>query len=214
LETGSYFLETTAEATAMMKKSRKNLAAASCVILSTAIGTQVAQAQERLVTVAATEADEADGLKKFNVYLTGYTFWDNTPPGSAEIARPVLRNKAGGTGTWQSPITIAVGHRIENGRQTLDFPAGTRFYLPRLQKYAIVEDVCGDGATPQNGPCHSGYKGHPWLDIWIGGKAMSAAEADECARRITAVQPIILEPPSNLPVQKGEIASNGCKVYS
>lgn len=199
----------------MMKKSRKGLAAASCVVLATAIGPQLAKAQERLVTVATKGADEAasDTSKQFNVYLTGYTFWDNTPPGSAEIARPVLRNKAGGTGTWQSPITIAVGHRIENGRQTLDYPAGTRFYLPRLQKYAIVEDVCGDGATPQNGPCHSGHNGHPWLDIWIGGKSMTAAETDACARRITAVQPIILDPPSNLPVQKGEIASNGCKVY-
>lgn len=199
----------------MMKKSRKGLAAASCVFLATAVGPQVAKAQERLVTVATKGADGAalDTSKKFNVYLTGYTFWDNTPPGSSEIARPILRNKAGGTGTWQSPITIAVGHRIEGGRQTLDFAAGTRFYLPRLQKYAIVEDVCGDGATPQNGPCHSGHDGHPWLDIWIGGKSMTAAETDACARRITAVQPIILDPPSNLPVQKGEIASNGCKVY-
>lgn len=199
----------------MMKKSRKGLVAASCVFLSSALGTQVAQTQERLVTVATSgaEAKASEKSKKFNVYLTGYTYWDNTPPGSAEIARPVLRNKAGGTGTWKSPITIAVGHRIENGRQTLDYPAGTRFYLPRLQKYAIVEDVCGDGATPQNGPCHSGHNGHPWLDIWIGGKSMSAAETDACARRITAVQPIILDPPSNLPVQKGEIASNGCKVY-
>jgi hypothetical protein len=199
----------------MMNRFRVGWVAASCMLLATSFGLPGAQAQERLVTVVGTEAGvkESDELKKFNVYLTGYTFWDNTPPGSAEIARPVLRKKAGGTGTWQSPITIAVGHRIENGRQTLDYPAGTRFYLPRLQKYAIVEDVCGDGATPQNGPCHSGYKGHPWLDIWIGGKGMSAAEADECARRITAVQPIILEPPSNLPVQKGEIASNGCKVF-
>jgi hypothetical protein len=199
----------------MMNRFRMGWVAASCMLLATSFGPPGAQAQERLVTVVGTEAGvkESDELKKFNVYLTGYTFWDNTPPGSAEIARPVLRKKAGGTGTWQSPITIAVGHRIENGRQTLDYPAGTRFYLPRLQKYAIVEDVCGDGATPQNGPCHSGYKGHPWLDIWIGGKGMSAAEADECARRITAVQPIILEPPSNLPVQKGEIASNGCKVF-
>lgn len=199
----------------MMKKSSKGLATAGCLILASTVGPQIAKAQERLVTVAATGADAtaSDTSKTFNVYLTGYTFWDNTPPGSAEIARPVLRNKAGGTGTWQSPITIAVGHRIEDGRQTLDFAAGTRFYLPRLQKYAIVEDVCGDGATPQNGPCHSGYKGHPWLDIWIGGKSMSAAETDACARRITAVQPIILDPPSNLPVQKGEIASNGCKVY-
>lgn len=200
----------------MMKKSRKGFAAASCAFLATAVGAQVAKAEESLVTVATKGADTtaSDGSKTFNVYLTGYTFWDNTPPGSAEIARPVLRNKAGGTGTWQSPITIAVGHRIEGGRQTLDFPAGTRFYLPRLQKYAIVEDVCGDGATPQNGPCHSGYKGHPWLDIWIGGKNMTAAESDACARRITAIQPIILDPPSNLPVHKGEIASNGCKVFS
>lgn len=197
----------------MMKKSRKGWAAASCVFLATSVVTPDAQAQERLLTVAATDVEEVDALRRFNVYLTGYTYWDNTPPGSAEIARPVLRNKAGGTGTWQSPITIAVGHRIENGRQTLDYPAGTRFYLPRLQKYAIVEDVCGDGATPQNGPCHSGYNGHPWLDIWIGGKGVSAAEADECARRITAVQPIILDPPRNLPVQKGEIVGSGCKVY-
>lgn len=196
-----------------MKKSRKYLAAASCLFLSAPVGLQ---AQERLVKAAATDTDVAPASKsskQFDVYLTGYTYWDNTPPGSAEIARPVLRNKAGGTGTWQSPITIAVGHRIDNGRQKLDFPAGTRFYLPRLQKYAIVEDVCGDGPTPQNGPCHSGYKGRPWLDIWLGGKSMSAAEADACARRITSVQPIILDPPRDLPVHKGEIASNGCKVF-
>lgn len=198
----------------MMARPRKAWAAASCAILAAALAPQ-AKAQERLVQVVATDADAkpAEKAKKFNVYLTGYTFWDNTPPGSSEIARPVVHDRAGGTGTWQSPITIAVGHRIDNGRQTLDYPAGTRFYLPRLQKYAIVEDVCGDGATPQNGPCHSGHNGHPWLDIWIGGKSVSAAEADACARRITAVQPIILDPPSNLPVQKGEIADKGCKVF-
>lgn len=195
---------------------KTGLTAASCLLLAAFVAGHGAQAQERLITVAATDSDTKKAgisLQKFEAYLTGYTYWDNTPPGSAEIARPVLRSKAGGTGTWQSPITIAVGHRIENGRQTLDFPAGTRFYLPRLQKYAIVEDVCGDGPTPQNGPCHSGYKGRPWLDIWIGGKNMSASETDACARRITAMQTIILDPPSNLPVHKGEIASNGCKVF-
>lgn len=201
----------------MLKKARRlHLAAASCLMLAAPAGLQLAHAQEQVVNASATEADvkaSKKSGKQFEVYLTGYTYWDNTPPGSAEIARPVLRNKAGGTGTWQSPITIAVGHRIENGRQTLDFPAGTRFYLPRLQKYAIVEDVCGDGPTPQHGPCHSGHKGRPWLDIWLGGKSMSAADADACARRITALQPIILDPPKDLPVTKGEIASNGCKVF-
>ncbi len=200
----------------LMKKARKGLAAAGCAVLAASVASQGAGAQERLATEVALSdkgSDKLDKGRQMDVYLTGYTWWDNTPPGSAEIARPVLRQKAGGTGTWASPITIAVGHRIENGRQTLDFPAGTRFYLPRLQKYAIVEDVCGDGPTPQNGPCHSGYKGHPWLDIWIGGKGMSAAATDACARRITAVQPIILDPPRDLPVHKGEIASNGCKVF-
>lgn len=196
-----------------MQKSRIGWAAAGGVLLAAAIGPQGAQAEDRVTPVTTKSTKAADDRKTFNIYLTGYTFWDNTPPGSSEIARPVLRNKAGGTGTWQSPITIAVGHRIDGGRQTLDYPAGTRFYLPRLQKYAIVEDVCGDGATPQNGPCHSGYKGHPWLDIWIGGKGLSAAEADVCARRITAVQPIIMDPPRDLPVHKGEIASGGCKVF-
>lgn len=184
------------------------------LLLLAAIGAQAVVAQERLGTVAATEVgpEGAERGKQFDIYLTGYTWWDNTPPGSAEIARPVLRQRAGGTGTWKNPITIAVGHRIENGRQTLDFPAGTRFYLPRLRKYAIVEDVCGDGASPQDGPCHTGYKGYPWLDIWIGGKSAGAEASDACARRITAVQPVILDPPNNLPVEKGEIAS-GCRIF-
>jgi hypothetical protein len=106
-----------------------------------------------------------------------------------------------------------VGHSIVNGHQTLDYPEGTRFYLPRLNKYAIVEDVCGDGPTPQGGPCHTGHKGHPWLDIWIGGKDVSPQESDACARRITAVQTAIINPPRDLPVQEGEIAMGGCKVF-
>lgn len=150
--------------------------------------------------------------KSFRGYLTGYTYWDNTPPGSAAIARPVIRNRAGGTGTWKDPITIAVGHKIEAGRQTLDFPEGTRFYLPRLRKYAIVEDVCGDGAKPQNGPCHTGFKGYPWLDIWIGGRGLSQGAADDCARRITAVQEFVINPRIDLPVAPGELAQN-CRIY-
>ncbi len=168
-----------------------------------------------LNTSAATPAETrvAAGSRQFPIYLTGYTWWDNTPPGSAEIARPVLRQRAGGTGTFANPITIAVGHSIVNGRQTLDYPEGTRFYLPRLRKYAIVEDVCGDGPNPQGGPCHTGHNGHPWLDIWIGGKGVSPAESDSCARRITAVQSAIINPPRDLPVHEGEIATQGCKVF-
>ncbi|WP_235857840.1 hypothetical protein [Marimonas lutisalis] len=67
-------------------------------------------------------------------YVTGYSFWDNTPPGSAQIARPVIHRKAGGSGTYSDPVTVAVGHAKFGGRSRMDFPAGTRFYFLNLQK--------------------------------------------------------------------------------
>lgn len=152
------------------------------------------------------------GEQRFTAYLTGYSYWDNTPPGSAAISKPVIHNRAGGKGTYNDPITIAVGHRIEGGRQTLDFPAGTRFYIERLQKYAIVEDVCGDGNAPQNGPCHTGHRGRPWLDIYVGGKG-ARAESEACMRRITALQPLIMHPRRDYPVHQGEIVGSGCRIF-
>lgn len=151
--------------------------------------------------------------QRFTAFVSGYSYWDNTPPGSAAIARPVVHRKAGGTGTYRDPITIAVGHRIENGRQTLDFPAGTRFYIESLRKYAIVEDVCGDGAKPQNGPCHTGKNGHPWLDLYVGGARASAAEATNCAHRITRLQSIVVNPAPHYPVHEGELTATGCRVF-
>lgn len=153
------------------------------------------------------------GEEKFTAYITGYGFWDNTPPGSAAISKPVVHRKAGGTGTFNDPVTIAVGHKIEGNRQTLDFAPGTRFYIERLRKYAIVEDVCGDGNKPQAGPCHTGYRGHPWLDIYIGGGKHTAKETVACARQITALQKIIINPRPDYPVYAGEITASGCKVF-
>ena len=147
----------------------------------------------------------------FSVYLTGYSFWDNTPPGSAAIARPVLRKSAGGTGTYNDPITIAVGHSFATGRQVLDFPPGTRFYFPALKRYAIVEDVCGDGPKPQNGPCHIGRNGMPWLDIYVDGRQAGQARANACMRQITGVHKVIVDPPSGFPVVKGALTESGCR---
>ncbi len=150
----------------------------------------------------------------FNIYLTGYSYWDNTPPGSAEISKPVIHRKAGGKGTYSDPITIAVGHTIIGNRQTLDFKAGTRFYLPNLRKYAIVEDVCGDGLNPQDGPCHTGRNGLPWLDIYVDGSSSRSGDATQCARRITAVQQIIMNPGRDYPVVSGALTEAGCQVFS
>lgn len=147
------------------------------------------------------------------VYLTGYSYWDNTPRGSARIARPVIHRSAGGTGTYSDPVTLAVGHVKRGQRSVMDYPAGTRFYISRLRKYAIVEDLCGDGPRPQDGPCHSGHRGHDWIDIYVGGKGMAENHVNQCMYRITGVQDVILNPRPGYPVASGEIASSGCAVF-
>ena len=141
-------------------------------------------------------------------YTTAYTWFDNTPAGSATISHPVLHKSAGGTGTFEDPITIAVGHSLASGRDVLDFPAGTRIYLPDVRRYFIVEDTCGDGNDPQNGPCHQGANANGtnstiWIDMWIGGQGVSAGAADECASRVTDVNTAVFNPASDYAVAPG-----------
>jgi len=130
------------------------------------------------------------GGKRSRIFVTGYTYWDNDPPGSAQIARPVLHDRAGGTGTWKDPITVAV----RAGR----FDFGTRFYLPELKKYFIVEDLCGACSDGRNGGAYT-------LDIWVDGSHLSSGGAANCASRITRLQPAIEGPKSSLPVATGPI---------
>lgn len=149
----------------------------------------------------------------FTAFVTGYSYWDNTPAGSASIAKPVIHRRAGGTGTYEDPITIAVGHSINGSRHTMDYPAGTRFYLAGLRKYAIVEDVCGDGNRPQNGPCHTGRDGKPWLDIYVDGARSPRAASDACMSRLTRFHTVIQNPARNYPVVAGPLTESGCRVF-
>lgn len=150
----------------------------------------------------------------FNVFLTGYSYWDNTPPGSSAISNPVVHRRAGGTGTYNDPITIAVGHVITGPRDKLDYPEGTRFYLKRLHKYVIVEDTCGDGNRPQDGPCHSGKNGMPWLDIYVDGAGASSQTSEQCMNKITGNHQIIMNPRADYPVVVGALTASGCQVFS
>ena len=152
-----------------------------------------ASSSERIVTTA---------------YTTAYTWYDNTPAGSSAISHPVLHKTAGGTGTYEDPITIAVGHSLATGEDVLDFPAGTRIYLPDVRRYFIVEDTCGDGNDPQGGPCHQGVNVHGtnstiWIDMWIGGQSMSADGANACASKVTNVNTAVFNPASNYVVAPG-----------
>ena len=64
---------------------------------------------------------------RLTAYTSGYSYWDNTPPGSADISNGVIHTKAGGAGTFDDPITVAVGHVISGGNDMLDYAAGTKF---------------------------------------------------------------------------------------
>ncbi|WP_346960306.1 hypothetical protein [uncultured Arthrobacter sp.] len=141
-------------------------------------------------------------------YTTAYTWYDNTPAGSTTISHPVLHKTAGGTGTYKDPITIAVGHSLATGKDVLDFPAGTRIYLPDVRRYFIVEDSCGDGDDPQGGPCHqgtnvNGTNSTVWIDMWIGGQSTTADGADNCASKVTSMRTAVFNPASNYVVAPG-----------
>lgn len=149
----------------------------------------------------------------FGAYVTGYSDGDNTPPGSADISNPVVHQKAGGTGTYQDPVTVAVGHVIRKRTDIPDYAPGTIFYLSFLRKYAVVEDTCGDGDQPQNEPCHIGYHGHPWLDLYVGGGATSKSDLMRCMNAITGIRTIVQNPAPNYPVKAGGVALSGCQLF-
>ncbi|GAA4815485.1 cysteine/serine endopeptidase inhibitor [Streptomyces ziwulingensis] len=163
----------------------------------------------RMGGVAATSGKTIE-----NAFTTGYTWFDNTPRGSAQISDPVVHQQAGGTGTYADPITVAVGHSNEGGKDTLDYPAGTRFYIPKVRRYFIVEDACGDGGSPQNGPCHSldtaPEGATTWLDMYVGGAEGDDEDAvQDCTGTLTGLTTAVQDPADDLPVVKGALFDNG-----
>lgn len=154
-------------------------------------------------------------------YTTAYDFWDNTPPGSAEISDPVLHRTAGGKGTYTNPVTVAVGHSISAGHDVLDYARGTRFYVPNVRRYFLVEDTCGDGPKPQNGPCHRldtpgnrAPKGAKlWIDLWAGGSKATRSQGEKCMSKITdgngAVHTVIINPRKDYVVVSGDLIGAG-----
>jgi hypothetical protein len=138
--------------------------------------------------------------RQLRIWLTGYSWQDNTPPGSSTVSHPILHKDAGGTGTYADPITVAVP-----GQGDGIWKAGSRFYLPTVKRYVIVEDT---GASPPP----SGQDGH--LDMWIGGQGGSRSATDACMDKITGTNvPAQLNPPPGLPVIQGPVYGNaGCDV--
>jgi 3D (Asp-Asp-Asp) domain-containing protein len=130
-----------------------------------------------------------------NVYLTAYGWYDNTPPGCA-ISYPDIHQCAGGTGTYSDPITFA--------SDKSEIKAGTKVYVPRVQKYFIMEDDCTEcdqdwsGQGPDGGP-------KMWhFDLWIGGQGGNEFDAINCEDALTLgdangdplLESVTINPPS------------------
>jgi hypothetical protein len=138
--------------------------------------------------------------RHLRIYLTGYSFHDNTPPLSAIISAPVLHRTAGGHGTYRDPITVAV----PGSAATMRWKPGTRFYLPSVRRYVIVEDSGASPAPP-------GVDTH--LDMWIGGQGGTRAATDDCMSKLTGTVSAVLSPPPGLPVMAGPIFGNrACRI--
>ncbi|WP_394840866.1 hypothetical protein LZC95_27795 [Pendulispora brunnea] len=115
--------------------------------------------------------------------VTLYGAWDNTPPG-ANIAYPKIHGKAGGTGTFSDPVTFASNKD--------EFAPGSKVYYPFLKKYFIMEDDCTRCDTDWS----NGKKWH--IDLWAGNSTDPAI--GDCERSLTRSGEVILNPPSNEPV--------------
>jgi hypothetical protein len=162
-----------------------------------------------VLSAAAAAQMRAPREMRFTAYTTGYGHHDNTPAGD-RISHASVHRVAGGSGTYQDPITLAVGHSVINGDDILDYPAGTRFYIPSLRKYFVVEDSCGDGSAPQYGPCHTRYQGLVWLDLWVGGATASRSATFACEVAITGKRLVIQHPAANYAVAAGPILNGTC----
>jgi Raf kinase inhibitor-like YbhB/YbcL family protein len=121
------------------------------------------------------------------VYFTLYGYPDNSPPGDG-ISYPMVHQTAGGTGTYDDPVTFATDRNEE--------PPGTRIYVPAFLKYAIMEDGCSECNTAWN--ANKQYR----FDFWLSSNASSdSCKVNACELHWTQNQTTVeINPPPGRPV--------------
>jgi len=95
--------------------------------------------------------------------------------------------RAGGTGTFDDPITAAASP----GNSFL--PPGTLVYVPDLEKYVYIEDECASCTDER------------WLDVWMESSsatdpAVVEESEDAWTGDDTLLREIVIEPPPDLKV--------------
>ncbi len=147
------------------------------------------------VTVDAHASDTASDAPTVHTQAVEMTFYgwpDNSPPGAA-IAYPksggfpTVHDLAGGTGSYDDPITFATDQA--------EFPVGTRLFAPVIEKYLMMEDDCVE--------CDSDWSTtHSWhIDVWMNSNGADDSNAvldceDQWTRTTTVVE---VDPPPGRP---------------
>jgi Raf kinase inhibitor-like YbhB/YbcL family protein len=121
------------------------------------------------------------------VYFTLYGWPDNSPPGNG-ISYPSVHSKAGGTGTYDDPVTFATNSG--------ECAPGTRVYVPAFMQYAIMEDGCSECNTAWS--ANKQYR----FDFWINSNASSdSMKVLDCELHWTQNQTVVeIDPPNGRPV--------------
>jgi hypothetical protein len=146
---------------------------------------------------------------RFTGYVTGYSYYTNDPPRSRNIAYEDVvktRTGAGGTGTFEDPITTAVRNDTTIPIAQRHKP-GDKFYVPNLRRYFIAEDLCTVSWSAPNG-CEA------MLDVWVDGQNHPESVSHNCmysdlTKRDTF---IIKNPVKGYAVTPGTLSDN-CTKY-
>ncbi|KAI4235781.1 MAG: hypothetical protein L6R40_006376 [Gallowayella cf. fulva] len=120
-----------------------------------------------------------------NVLITFYGYPDNDPPGAGIAYTQCGRSLAGGTGTYDDPISFATA---ADG----PFTPCDIVYLPWVKKYARFEDTCAQCAQDWD----NSRQYH--IDLWTGSTTVNGGNTQiECENSLPGGQQTIVRNPSN-----------------
>ncbi|MET4804422.1 hypothetical protein ABIA96_007028 [Bradyrhizobium sp. LB11.1] len=80
---------------------------------------RAANAATLTAKIRASTTSGRTGIRKHPLYASG----DNAPAGSTQVDLDGHSDNAGGTGTFNDPVTLAVGGSIINGKEVDDCTA-------------------------------------------------------------------------------------------
>jgi hypothetical protein len=171
--------------------------AASCITITVTV--TINQSGGPGSQSCATQAPPATSAQTIQAQVDGAGWPDRGSP-NAEVAHPEVHQTAGGDGTYCNPTSFATAD-VNDGVM----PYGTLIYVPGVKRYFVREDDC-EAAVP-NGPAPCSGQ---WFVLWVGGTAADDPNAvQDCERKITAQQDVIINPSANLPVNAGPIFKDG-----